>query len=389
VRFSLQFSIAASVAGGYVIANYKKYPSIIFMILLLGLILLQQLFLKTIFDTAALLLISLISLLAIYKKEQKFVEILILTLFLFQLLFFLSNSIQVSQATGMEISRNWYEALDWLVANSDKDTIVATWWDPGHILAGYSYYKGNPFKVMADGAHCGPQDCVIYDHDVRISDMGKAFSTSNETEAVEILKKYTSLSSEQCRKVKEVFGDVIYDNIFREDPCRPANKMYVIASSDLIGKYYWLSFFGSYDEKKREGEGRNFYQLPLTNYNQQRGILEYGNGIISITQKDGRLVAILNFPLKNIRNAIIKDMIYFQQGKQINQRIENATVNGLVFIDPSFQFVIFMEEEIEKSIFTNMFFFNGKGIKEFNITKLEHFELRYSNPEVKIFEVKF
>ncbi|MEM5879095.1 MAG: STT3 domain-containing protein [Candidatus Aenigmatarchaeota archaeon] len=388
VRFSLQFSIAAAVAGGYMIANYKKYPTIVLLVILLGLVFLQQLLLKTFLDTVALLFISLISFIAIYKKNQEFIQVLTLGLFAFQLLFFLSSSIQIGQATGMEISNNWYEALDWLVANSDKDTIVATWWDPGHILAGYSYYKGNPFKVMADGAHCA-EDCVIYNHDIRISDMGRAFSTNNETEAVEILKKYTFLSPDQCKKVKEAFGDIIYDNIFKEDPCKPASKMYVIASSDLIGKYYWLSFFGSYDAKTGKGEGRNFIQLELTNYNQQKGILEYGNGIISITQKDNRLVAILNFPIQGIRNAIIKDMIYSRQGQQINQRIENATMNGLLFVDPSFRVVIFMDENIEKSIFTNMFFFNGEGLKEFNISKLEHFELKYSNPEVKIFEIKF
>ncbi|MEM5829244.1 MAG: STT3 domain-containing protein [Candidatus Aenigmatarchaeota archaeon] len=388
VRFSLQFSIVAAVAGGYMIANYKKYPSITLLILLFALIFLQQFFLKSIIDTAALLLISLISFLLIYKKEQKMMEVLILSLFIFQLLFFISNSIQLGQVSGMEISNNWYEALDWLVANSDKDTIVATWWDPGHILAGYSYYKGNPFKVMADGAHCA-EDCVIYNHDIRISDMGRVFSTSNETEAVAILKKYTLLSSEQCKKVKETFGDIIYDNILKEDPCKPADKMYVIASSDLIGKYYWLSFFGSYDERKGVGEGRNFIQLGLTNYNQEKGILEYGNGIISLLQKDNKLIAILNIPWQGIRNAIIKDMVYFYQGQQINQRIENATLNGLIFVDPSFRVVIFMDENIERAIFTNMFFFNGNGVEEFDIPKLKHFELKYSNPEVKIFELKF
>jgi hypothetical protein len=331
----------------------------------------------------------LIPVLAVMKKDEKLVNVLILGILAFQSLFFISNAIQLGQATGMEISQNWYNALDWLVNNSNKETIVATWWDPGHILAGYSYYKQKPFMVMADGAHCGPNDCVVYNHDIRIHDMGRVFSINNETEAIEILKKYMGPDKEQCDQYKRIFGNSIYDNPLKVDPCKSMSKMYVIASSDLIGKYYWLSYFGSFDYEKRTGEGRNFIQLQLTNYNQQRGILEYGNGIISITQKDNKLVAILNLPQQGIRNAIIKDMIYFQQGNQINQRTENATVNGLLFVDPSFQFVIFMDEKIEKSIFTNMFFFNGKGLKEFEIPELKNFELKYSNPEVKIFEVKF
>ncbi|MEM3373560.1 MAG: STT3 domain-containing protein [Candidatus Anstonellales archaeon] len=343
IRFSLSFSVAAAATAGYVTGNLVKYLKRDFI----G---------ATIFGTITIL--SLI---------------------------FISNAIQVGNASrGMEISENWINALDWLVKNANKNSLVVTWWDPGHIITGYSYDKGNPLKVHADGAHCGPELCIPYNHNIRIRDMGRIFSTSSEEEAVSILKKYKELSFEDCEKVKKTFGDNVPKNA-----CDPVNNMYVIASSDLIGKYYWLSFFGSYDVKKKSGEGRNFIQLGLTNYNQQKGILEYGNGIISIVQKDNKLVPILNIPTQGIRNAVIKDMIYFYQGQQINQRIENATLNGLLFVDPSYRLVIFMDENIEKSIFTNMFFFNGNGLKEFNITKLEQFELKYSNPEVKIFEIKF
>jgi len=389
VRFDLQFTIIASIAAGYVIGNYKKYPIPVLMLMSASLILAYPIFSRIVPPIIFFSLAILIPVLAVMKKDEKLVYVLILGILAFQSLFFISNAIQLGQATGMEISQNWYNALDWLVNNSNKETIVATWWDPGHILAGYSYYKQKPFMVMADGAHCGPNDCIVYNHDIRIHDMGRVFSIDNESEATEILKKYMGPTKEQCDQIKKVFDDKIYNNPLKVDPCKPMSKMYVIASSDLIGKYYWLSYFGSFDYEKRTGEGRNFIQLQLTNYNQQRGILEYGNGIISITQKGNKLVAILNLPQQGIRNAIIKDMIYFQQGSQINQRTENATVNGLLFVDPSFQFVIFMDEKIEKSIFTNMFFFNGKGLKEFEIPELKNFELKYSNPEVKIFEVKF
>jgi|GEM_PF-1117346 dolichyl-diphosphooligosaccharide--protein glycosyltransferase len=395
VRFDLQFTIIASIAAGYMIGNYKKYPYVLLALMAISLVFLRSFFANTYFELIYFLFILAIPFLAIIKKDEKLVNVLIFAILAFQSLFFISNAIQLGQATGMEISQNWYNALDWLVNNSNKETIVATWWDPGHILAGYSYYKQKPFMVMADGAHCGPNDCIVYDHDIRIHDMGRVFSTNNETEAIEILKKYMGPTQEQCNQYKKTFDDSIYDNPLKVDPCKPMSKMYVIASNDLIGKYYWLSYFGSFDYEKRTGEGRNFIQLQLTNYNQQRGILEYGNGLISIAQKDNKLVAVSNIvtdwldPQECPRNSIIRDIIFFQQGRQINQRTENATCKGLLFIDPNFQFVIFMDEKIEKSIFTNMFFFNGKGLKDFEIPELKNFELKYSNPEVKIFEVKF
>jgi dolichyl-diphosphooligosaccharide--protein glycosyltransferase len=377
VRFGLQFSIAAAVASGYMISNYKKYPLLVLLIMLFSLVILQRLYLTSLYDILGTVLIIIISAVVLYKKEYGLTELLILGIFAFQLLFFVSDAIKIGQSGGMEIGQNWYNALDWLVENSDKDTIVATWWDPGHILAGYSYYKGKPFKVMADGAHCGPEDCVIYDHDIRITDMGRAFSTADEVEAVEILKKYTSLSPEQCQKVKSIFGKNIYDNIFKDNPCKPVSKMYVIASADLIGKYYWLSYFGS------GGNGRNFIQLPMSSYDPTQGTIQYGNGLITIAQKNNQLVPIINIPQQGIRNAIIKNIIFYQDGQQINQSFENVTnvVDGLLWVEPGFRTVIFMDPQIQNSIFTRMFFFNGQG--------LNHFQLVYSNPEIRVFKVKF
>jgi hypothetical protein len=175
--------------------------------------------------------------------------------------------------------------------------------------------------------------------------------------------------------------------------------MYVIASNDLVGKYYWLSYFGSYDESTKTGTGTNYLTYGVSNYNQTSGILTYciviGNALrcdvstISIVQKNNKLVPVLNLPQQGIRNAIINDIAFFQGGNQINQTVENATFDGLVLIDPNFQIAILMEQSIRDSVFTNMYFFNGEGSKDFNIPKLAHFELKYSNSEIKIFRVVF
>ena len=378
VRFSLQFSVAACVAAGYVIGHYKKYPEILLIILTLSLIFLKDILVRNSFELLGFLFILAIPFLVLYKREQNLIKIFIFGMFAFQVLFFLSTSIQVGQASGMEISQNWYDAMDWLVKNADKDSMITTWWDPGHILAGYSYYKGKPLRIHADGAHCG--DCYPYNHDIRIRDMGRIFSTSNETEAIEILKKYKQLSKEQCDEAKKIFPQM------PQEACKPVSDFYIIASADLIGKYYWLSCFGSFDYElweKSNGqewrcEGRNFIQLPFSGQDHY-GNLVYG-GILTLTMKDGKVVAVVNVPEQGIRNALVKEIVYYQQGQEVRYRNETYEIDGMVWVDPGFGMVIFMDPKIRDSIFTKMFFFNGRD--------LNNFELVYSNPEVKIFKAR-
>jgi len=84
-------------------------------------------------------------------------------------------------------------------------------------------------------------------------------------------------------------------------------------------------------------------------------------------------------------------MLMFQNGQPQILNFGNTTnlVDGLLWVDPSFQVVIFMDHSIRDSVFTNMFFFNGDGNKELGISKLNNFELVYQNSEIKLFKVTF
>ena len=338
IRFSLIFSISVAIASGFVIGNLYEF-----------------------------------------LKNQK----IILTSSFFGLILFLifwhiSQTIQFSyQLIGMELSKNWIDALDWLKKNSDENTLIVTWWDPGHIITGYAN-----LKVHADGAHCGYNSCIPYNHDIRIQDMGRIFSTSNESEAIEILKKYKEISSQDCERARKEFKELM-----PTDACKPVNKMYLIASSDLIAKYYWLSCFGSFDMKTRKCDGRTFLQLALKGQDKEGRIIyeiSYGRAKINLilTEKEGKIVSILNAPLLGIRNKIVKKTVLYQDDTELSFDYEGKdSIDGLAWIDPSFMLAIYMEPKIKDSLFTKMFFFNGKDLK--------NFELVYSNPEIRIFKVKF
>lgn len=345
VRFSLLFSVAAAAISGYIIGNLfsylRKKTPIVFSI---------------IFGIIALLAIS-----------------------------FLSNAIQTGNSnTGMVLSQNWYDGLDWLKAHGDKNTLVATWWDPGHIITGYT-----GLKVFADGAHCGVGNCIPYNLNIRIRDMGRILSTTNETESVSILDKYVELTPEQRLEARDKWGQIMPADAFD-----PLTTVYVIASDDLIQKYYWLSYFGSYNDSTQTGDGRNYIYFQFSGFDQS-GFITYKNSQIPLTitllEKDGKPMAVANYPQQGIRNAVIRDLLFFQNNTEVKLSYNdtNSTLNGLFWIDPSFSVAIFMESQVRDSMFTNMFFFDGQGLKEFNVSQLNHFELVYKNSEVKIFKVIF
>jgi asparagine N-glycosylation enzyme membrane subunit Stt3 len=325
IRFSLFFAIAVAASAGFVIGN----------------------------------------LIELLKGKNHLLVATIYGVLIFGIIWHLSDNIAFSSnAQTMDIGQNWKDALNWLKTNADKNANVATWWDPGHIITGFT-----GLRVVADGAHCTPDSCVPYSINVRIQDMGRAFATSDENESVRILQKYVQLSPQDCQKVKEKFGDAV-----PAAACAPASEIYFIASADLIGKYYWLSYFGT-------GEKRNFVQLALSNV--QRDVngtpssFEYGGGALSLILRDNRLV-----PVVNNRN-IVKNVIYYQNNQPQQFQYANATdiVDGLVIVDPSFQQATYLDPTIMGSVFTKLYFGNGQG--------LQHFKLVYDNGEVKIFKVIF
>lgn len=334
IRFSLIFSLAVAAASGYVVGNT---PSI----------------------------------LEIFKlRGRMLVSSTVYGFILFLLLLHFSDNLNFSiNAGGLDIGQNWKDALKWLQENANRKAIIATWWDPGHIITGFT-----GLRVHADGAHCPAHDCVPYFHNDRIQDMGKVFTTNNETEAVNILRKYMQLTQEQCQQVKEKFG-----NIVPKEGCEAASEMYFIASADLIGKYYWLSCFGQY--RGANCQGNSFLQLPLSGRDLQQNLV-YGN-IVTLTAREDRVIAIINVPQQGVRNAIVRNLVYFDGGQMITADYSNTTntIDGMVWVDPSFQNVIFMQADIRDSLFTKMFFFDGQGLNKF--------EMVFNNGEVKIYKVNF
>jgi len=374
VRFSLLFMCATAAAGGFVVGN-------------------------------------LVNFMGTWKgKGSSILYPTVLGIVVLLLFTELSTDLQYSFSMGgMEVDDNWIGMLNWLKDNADKNAIVSTWWDPGHIITGYTN-----LRVHADGAHCPANNCVPYNHNIRIQNMGRIMSTDDEKEAVDILKKYIGLTPEQCREVKQKFGDIV-----PKEACDPASEMYLISSNDLIGKFTWMDYFGGFrapiasetdfmknpgvccastpkteagqvscGEFKDQGKGVWVWCpwiFSLSDVQQDQSgrpvyIYDYSGLKMALVQKDNQLIPIYN------NNFMINHVTFFLNGKEQNIDLSETSTDlekndGLVWVDPSFRALLYFAPDIKDSVFVKTFFYDGRG--------LENFKLVYSNPEIKLYRVIF
>ena len=324
-------------------------------------------------------------LLATKKITRRDATLVIVMFFVFSqaFYFFFTPAVAVAKSHGTVLSDNWFEALSWVRNNTPECAVVATYWDPGHFITGIARRA-----VVFDGASQGDlytrqynytQAGVVvekYDNNInhivvyaggnkttaRIQDISTTLLTSNETLAVEILREYLKPG---------------------------CDSMYYIASSDLIGKSTWWTYFSTWNPIEKKGTPYNYipaslgsakpdigqnaiiYTYPLS---QQESFVVYvtNSTVIAFLQQQGTAQ-----PLK------MRHFIYFDAsgtGRLYTQ--DDAVVDGTLWIEPGNGAVLFIAPELEDSMFTRMFLYNGNGLQNFQL-------VNNWGGEVKLFKVNF
>ncbi|MGH9879232.1 MAG: hypothetical protein ACRD5H_16500, partial [Nitrososphaerales archaeon] len=199
-----------------------------------------------------------------------------------------------------EVSGDWLEGMTWLKQNADKNSLILNWWPHGHMLAAFT-----GLKVHTDGAHC--TTCMPYGHDTRMIDMGRIFTTSSEDESIDLIRKYAAIDTEKCQKVTKK-----YSNILPSDACNSVNETYVVVSRDMIGHYYWMSYYASYDLESRSGTGTGYDTLNLTDED-ANGMLLYDNGRIAIDRSNEQPAALAGVPQQGNASKTFSQFVYFDR----------------------------------------------------------------------------
>ncbi len=354
-------------------------------------------------------LVAILIILVFMKKIETRSSILIFFIYLVFILayvFYLEPSIIAAKTQPPILSKNWFEMLNWIKDNTKECAVVATYWDPGHFITGIAR-RAVVFDGASQGAttyvpldeFSGEEGLVTEEYDngavqiklykssdslkgnavfdlvsdnntkgveirARIKDIAITLFTDNETQAIEILKDYAKPGCE--------------------------DEVYYIASSDLIGKSTWWSYFSTWDPVNK---GRAT-PMQFVNLQQSRPLIGQNtitnnycclnanneNYPIVIFEQNNSLT-----PYLQVRNQFIKisKLFFFDENGQgvlaVNQ---DGQFPGTIWLDPSKQLIVYMPAEVENSMFTRMFFYHGQG--------LEHFEfINDWGGEVKLFKVKF
>jgi hypothetical protein len=276
-------------------------------------------------------------------------------------------------AEGNRITPQTLQGLTYLKQTADKNALIVAWWDHGHLMAGYT-----GLRVHSDGAQCSAGECVPYGHDERMVDVAKMFSTNDESTAVSLLKKYASLSDDQCNQVKSSFGNRLPGNA-----CGSTSEIYVIASGDLIPKYYWISYFGSYDYALNTGKHREYLQLFPAGKDPNGDLLYQGaEARARVYKRDQVLAATIDIPQSGIKNAFVGELrFYDEQGTETRRVLPSVdnSAGGLLIVSEVRGRAMFMDSEMKESILTKLLLFHGEDLK--------HFQLVFENPTVAIYKV--
>ncbi len=275
--------------------------------------------------------------------------------------FYFAPSVAIAKGQPPILDSNWYSMLVWLHDNTPNCTVVATYWDPGHFIAGIARRP-----VVFDGASQGASRTVEINGTTvvasRIQDIATTLLTDDEDKALQILGKY------------------------RNPDC---NEMYYIASQDLLSKSVWWSYFSTWDPA-RTGEKGDKYSYAIIERSQARPMLDQ-NAIANVyplgpqqafvvAEKEGDMQAFIQ---QGSQLGEVENLFYFtKDGNGVLKTAKDPQVMGLVWLSPDKGAIIFVPKELERSLFTRMYLFNGAGLKNFEF-------VNSWGGEVKLFKVKF
>jgi len=232
--------------------------------------------------------------------------------------------------SGPSLGPNWFDFFKWAREETPKDAIFASWWDPGHAMTAVGERRS-----IADGSQ----------HFGHVHDLAIAFTTTDETTALERLKK------------NEV--------------------SYFFTSTDLISKYGAISYLAS-------GQGENYPMLRRSETkNTASGtvlIYPFGDMQVLVNLKEEGISATLR---QGYNSQQIDRIFYYNQDQgYISDSNNENTIDAMLFLDPSFASAFFLPPQLENNMLTQLHLFNGQNLPHFEFVK------NFGN-EIKVFKVNY
>ena len=455
-RFLLAFAVPASLATGIFVGYAATYiknkiddDKILLVISAIGALLIVfpvQMFGYMIQGLLPYVIIILAAIIIYYgskkiniKKISKFSKIKKTIVIMIVTLAFIAPTITGAYYTSVNTvpgtSDPMWDSMLWIRENTTNDTVVASWWD-----FGYLFQIASHRQVIFDGGEKG----------ARVYWVGKAMTTTdmelsagifemlattgdeafirldritnNTTKTVEILEKTLPVSKEEAKTImtgEYKLSSAQADEILRySHPDNPRPVIFV-ASSDLIQKAIWWTYFGNWDFEAQNSQGYSYFasevpekmknlsggrqQAIVTNFvlgpgtvnavNYQTIITKGPDNVTNVSfearlpngsvakQQNGSVFIPLN-PNKDYEEMKIYRVFMVEDGYLTkNDTVdENGKYVMFVFGNNGTYFSIVMSKELENSMFTKLYILGGYG--------QDTYEIVNSEPGVSLWKIK-
>lgn len=315
-----------------------------------------------------------------------------------------------------------WNSMEWINENTPEDTVITSWWDFGYL-----------FEIAADRQ-------VTFDGGSQSGDrafwLGQAMTTDNlelsagifrmldstGTLAQEALINYTGDSGKATDILIDILPKTASDaqkdltskyhltadqaktvvNYTHPDDVRP---VIFVASSDMLGKAGWWTYFGAWDFENQSSENYNYY-VPT----QQVEVKPGSTNKLSILNDQGMTInAVITRGTGNNTTSAYTEAVYTETGEQImiNETPYNPlNISHIVVIEDGYimknesvsgvkdaNFTMFLmgsenqytpiliSNELSNSMFTRLFLLGGAG--------QDIFENVHSESGVMLFNVNF
>lgn len=340
------------------------------------------------------------------------IEIISGLVFLATAVFYPLRSInaQIPELLNPIFNSTWENALLDIKNNTPQDSIITSWWPPGHFIKAVANRR-----VTFDGATITKNKEAYW--------VANIFLASNEREAAGILRMLNTAGVEslnfleaQGMKTSDAVSllhfllpknkDEAYDFLKRIMPAENAQKLlslthnapppsYLLVYTELMEKNIGLQFVAKWNFHQMEElnkDQHSLLKLPPANspaffellWKMMGGPYKYSEALINISQSGQRVdftegitvdLDTMNTSIRSSKfgTGIPLSIVYLDGEEIVEKEFSNHSLNySVVFLKENTKYYCrLMDHELAQSLLAKMYFFKGKGLELFSPLSLQ------------------
>lgn len=334
-----------------------------------------------------------------------------------------------SQSVG-STNDDMYNALTWIKANTSEDTVLASWWDFGHLFTAVAdrqvvfdggsqnnmraYWIGNALATHDDAKSAGILRMLANSGEEASNTLD--LYTNDTSKSVEILNSILPMDRTQANSaltgtygLTQQQANSVLD-LTHPSKTKPVN---LILSSDMLSKASWWAYFGTWNFENETSTHYSYYpaQSSVEQINGRGFTLGMDNGVLGVESTGNesnqsamtfayvdqtKLNKSLNMSTTEDKERMSTELtdgtgnellkphkLTVIDNNQLTEKVVNNNSNMSIMAihqDDGSYFTILYDSYLEDSVFTKLYLKSGINSTRFNMT--------HSEPGISVWNVQ-